>query len=64
MTELIADIFNTHFTNLPKSLAQNIPLSKKSYQDYMPASAMNSFAMLPTSSYELIAINTVKILNC
>ena len=56
-SELIADIFNTHFTNLPKSLAQNIPLSKKSYQDYMPASSMNSFAMLPTSSYEIIAIN-------
>ena len=49
--------FNSYFTGLAKSLSSKIPPSEKCFQDYLHPSSSNSFALLSTTSQEILAIN-------
>ena len=55
--ELMANKFNTYFTGLAETLSEKIPQSTKTFKEYLPASSINSLALLPTSPQEIIMIN-------
>src|SRR6218665_994449 len=54
---IIAENFNSYFTNLVPKLAEKIPHSPKSCDAFMPHSPPCSFGLLPTSSSEIIQIS-------
>src|SRR6218665_1212310 len=54
---IIAESFNSYFTNLGPKLAEKFPHSPKSYDAFMPHPPPCSFGLLPTSSSEIIQIS-------
>jgi hypothetical protein len=53
----MANHFNSYFTNLAHSLAQKISPATQSFKTFLPPSSLKSFAIIPTSSSEVISIN-------
>jgi len=56
---IIANKFNSYFTGLASTLLQKIPQPNQSFQTYMPPSSMNSFVLLPTTTYEIVSTSKV-----
>ena len=52
----IAKTFNSYFTHLEPTLAEENPRFPKSYEAFMPHPTPFSFGQLPTSSLEIIQI--------
>ena len=49
----IAELFNDYFSTIGSNLAQTIPTTTKSVNDYLPASNLFSLFMLPTNEKEV-----------
>ena len=52
----IAQQLNRFFSGIGQSLAEKIPLSERKPEDFMGPSVANSFALIPTTSYEIIQL--------
>ena len=53
----MANKFNNYFTNIANSLAEKIKNPNISFEKYMQPSVINSFAVIPTSSEEIINVS-------
>ena len=53
---IIANKFNEYFINLPRDLANKVPPTSKSFQEYLPQTELTSMGIIPTSPEELLGI--------
>ena len=53
---IMADKFNNYFTGLAQSLVDKLPSSSTPFDNYLNSPRPNSFAVIPTTSTELISI--------
>src|ERR1700733_7535395 len=53
----IANSFNNYFTNIARSLVNDMPDAPCDFSTYMPSPQMNSMGLLPTSAEEIINVS-------